>query len=55
FLPYSKVLYLTKVNAREPNADVFFPTLNNDEWRITKIQDINENGLDYSINKYERR
>ena len=55
FLPYSKVLYLTRVNAEEPNADVFFPEFNDNEWHITRTQDVHENGLDYSINKYERR
>ena len=55
FLPYADVLYLTVVDAEEPNADVFFPTFDQGDWRATQLQSVHENGLDYSINKYERR
>lgn len=54
FLPFCDHVYLTKVDMHVSNADTFFPTLNNDEWKeISHSTTFNENGINYSFAVYE--
>ena len=48
-------MYLTLIHAEDPNADVYFPTINYDEWN-TKIIDYNmENGISYDHVEFTRK
>ena len=51
-LPYTSTLYLTEVAATRP-ADTFFPEFNPQDYTKTLIEKGSENGLDYTINKYD--
>ena len=52
-LPYCQTLYLTEVEA-EHEADVFFPNFDKTMYNKTIIKRGNENGLNYTFNKYEK-
>lgn len=52
FLPYAKHLYLTEVDASDPDADVFFPSFDKSSYSQTLIRKGTENDLNYSIIKY---
>ena len=52
FLPDAKELYLTEIDATDPEADVFFPTFDKDKYEKTIIKKGTENGINYSIIKY---
>ena len=52
FLPYAKILYLTEVDASDPDADTFFPEFGRSNYSKTLIRKGTENGLNYSIIKY---
>ena len=54
FLPYAKTLYLTEIDA-SADADVFFPTFDKSKYTKTLIKKGSENGLNYSIVKYNLR
>lgn len=55
FLPYAKSLYLTEVDASDPDADTFFPEFNKSDYTKTLIRKGAENGLNYSIVKYTKK
>ena len=51
FLPYAKTLYLTEIDA-SATADIFFPSFDKSKYTTTLIKKGTENGLNYSIIKY---
>lgn len=53
FLPYVKKLYLTEVNATDPNATVFFPEFDKSKYDKIVLKEGSENGLDFTISKYQ--
>lgn len=54
FLPYTKTLYLTEVEAEAPDADTFFPKFDKSKYTKTNLTKGHENDLTFSINKYQR-
>ncbi|MBO7664742.1 dihydrofolate reductase, partial [Candidatus Saccharibacteria bacterium] len=54
-LLHAKHLYLTEIDATEPDADVFFPDFDKSKYHKTIIKKRSENGLDYSIAKYSKK
>lgn len=54
-LPYAEVLYLTEVNAREPEADTFFPDFDKNQYKKEILKEGKENELEYAISKYTRK
>ena len=52
FLPYTKYLYLTEVDASDSSADTFFPEFNRRNYTREVIKKGSENGIGYSITKY---
>ncbi len=52
FLPYAKNLYLTEINATDPEATTFFPEFDKTEYDKKIIKKGTENGLNFSIYKY---
>lgn len=55
FLPYAKELYLTEVDASDPDADTFFPEFDKSNYMKNLIRKGTENGLNYSIVKYTKK
>ncbi|MBR6505693.1 dihydrofolate reductase [Candidatus Saccharibacteria bacterium] len=55
FLPYAKKLYLTEVDATEPQADTYFPDFDPNNYSRETIKAGTENELKYTINKYTRK
>lgn len=47
-------LVITKVNRRYPDADVYFPEINYDDWKLSMITSGEDNGYTYSIIHYDR-
>lgn len=54
FLPYTKNLYLTEVDAAA-EADTFFPEFSPDDYTKETIKQGTENGLDFTITKYTKK
>lgn len=54
FLPYADALYLTEVDSSDTEADTFFPDFDKSHYHKTIIRKGSENGLDYSIVKYNK-
>lgn len=54
FLPYVDTIYLTEVDASDPNADTFFPVFDKSNYSKTIIKQGSENGLNYSFVKYRK-
>ena len=52
-LPYAKTLYLTEVATTRP-ADTFFPTFHPDDYEKTLIKKGTENGLAFTISRYNK-
>ena len=57
FLPKAEKLYITKIYANFPDADVFFPEINFDEWELletieNKVDEKHKYNFDFLI--YER-
>lgn len=52
FLPYVKKLYLTEVNATDPNATVFFPEFDKSKYDKIVLKEGSENGLNFQIVQY---
>ena len=52
FLPYTKNLYLTEINASVPDADVFFPKFNKSKYEKTIIKKGSQDDLAYTFAKY---
>ncbi len=55
FMPYSQRMYLTHINEIFFNAQVFFPHIDESEWDIATLQEIEENGLEATIKEYDRK
>lgn len=55
FLKYARHLYLTEVNASDPDANIFFPPFDKSCYNKTLITKGAENGLEYTISKYTLR
>lgn len=53
FLAYADKMYLTRIDAEE-NADVFFPTINEEEWNVTILSQEEENGVKFEFVEYKR-
>ena len=53
-LVYTDRLLLTEVNKRV-DANVYFPSINYDEWNKTVLSSHVENGLEYTHNEYVRK
>ena len=53
FLPYAKNLYLTEVSATDPSATVFFPKFDKSKYDKIVLKEGSENGLDFTISKYQ--
>ncbi len=51
-LKHAKNLYLTEVDATDPEADTFFPDFDKTKYHKTLIEKGSENELEYSVNKY---
>ena len=54
FLPHAKILYLTEVDASDPEATIFFPDFNKTKYTKTILHKGSENDLNYDISKYEK-
>jgi len=56
-LPYCKTALITQVNAAAPEADAYFPNLDQDaNWALTESGDwLEENELRYRFCKYHRK
>lgn len=54
FLPYAKTLYLTEVNETK-DADVYFPEFNKEDYVLTTLNSITEDGTNFNINQYTRK
>jgi dihydrofolate reductase len=58
FMPFASKLFITWVEARYPDADVWFPEIYENEWKLVENlpQPKDEkSGLDYSYSIYERK
>ncbi len=54
FLPYTKTLYLTEVNETK-DADVYFPEFKREDYVLTTLNSITEDGTNFNINQYTRK
>ena len=48
-------MYLTMVNAEDPDADVYFPKIIYDEWKTRTIGTNNDNGISYNHVEFTRK
>lgn len=56
FFPYADKLYLTVIDEEFPEADTFFPKVEEKDWRIAvESDDIEENGYCYRYLILERK
>ena len=55
FLPYAKKLYLTEIDATDPEATVFFPVFDQSKYDKMTIKEGSEESLKYTINEYRRK
>ena len=55
FLPYAKKLYLTEIDATDPEATVFFPVFDQSKYDKMIIKEGSEESLKYTINEYRRK
>lgn len=55
-MPLAHALYLTRVNATDPGAQVFFPAIQEDEWMRVEQSDVRhtKSGLGYRFENYIR-
>lgn len=54
FLPYVTKIYLTEVDAEDPEADTFFPEFDKSEYDHNIIKEGRENDLTFAISLYQR-
>ena len=47
-------MYLTLIDAEDKEADTYFPKIDYDEWKMTKLYDNEENNIKYSHVLFER-
>ncbi len=55
FLPYAEKMYLTEVNAACPDAEVFYPEFEKEDWNRNVIKEIEHEGLTAEIVEYTRK
>ena len=55
FMPYAQRMYLTHINEIYFNAQVFFPHIDEDDWNVKVLEEIEENGLTATIKEYDRK
>lgn len=55
FINYADKMFLTEVEEVSPEADVFFPKFNKEEWNKEVISENQDNGICYKHIKYERK
>ncbi len=58
FLPHANRLYLTEVDASDPDADVFFPVFNSGDWQekeATPFYQDEKNGVRYRYRTLNRK
>ncbi len=48
-------MYLTLIDAEDKEADVYFPTINYDEWETKTIDYNKENGISYDHVMFTRK
>ncbi len=54
FLPHAKTIYLTEIEASDPEATTFFPDFDRSKYNKTVLQKGSEDDLSYTIDKYEK-
>lgn len=54
-LEYADKLYLTEIDAISSEADVYFPTINYDNWDSQLLGTNNDNGISYKHILYKRK
>lgn len=55
FLPYCERLYLTEINAVEPNADAYFPEFDRNNYEKSIVGSGMENNISYDFVIYRRK
>ena len=55
FIEYAKKMYLTEIDMNEPNADVFYPNFNKDEWEQEALGTNEESNIKYKHVLYKRK
>ena len=55
FIDYAKNLYLTEINAKCNDADIFFPKFNKRYWKNTILKKDTYKNIKYSIHKYTKK
>lgn len=55
FLKYADKLYLTEIDAECRDADTFFPMFNKEDYKATKLTDLNVDGIHFSHIRYEKK
>ncbi len=54
FLPHARTIYLPEIDASDEEADTFFPIFDKAKYKTTLIKKGSEDGLNYSIVKYNK-
>lgn len=54
-LPFVDELYLTEIDATDPDADVYFPEFDKSEWTREVVGEGVDNGMTYSHVLYKRK
>ena len=54
-LPYASKLYLTEVEAEEPEADAFFPEFDRDKFICEIVGEGEKENIKYSFKVYRRK
>lgn len=53
-LPYANRLLITKIDACDLSADVFFPNFDKEKFQSTVLSDVTENGIHYRHIEYKK-
>ena len=53
-MPYSSKMILTEIDDKAPDADVYFPEFNLNDWTITQSTNFTDNETKYTRNFYTR-
>lgn len=55
FMDYADKILLTKIDREDKDADSYFPLIDEKEWDIRKIADLEENNIKYKRLEYKRK
>ncbi len=55
FLPYADKMYLTQVDDTFFSADTYFPEFDPEDWNVTDLQELEEDGYKAVIREYTRK